>query len=320
MKPLLEVSRLSVAHKGRYENTPILNDVSFHIDEGEVFTLVGESGSGKSTLANSITRLFPPGAGLFMEGSIRFEGREVKDLLEDELRLVRKRNIRYVFQEPLQSLNPLARVHSQLKFATASSQGEPAGSGRIYAEWLARVGIENQSEVLQAYPHQLSGGMAQRVLLAMALAPSPKLLVADEPTSSLDTPLRFQILDLLMALRESEAMALLLITHDLDIARRYADRIAVLYAGRIVELAPRGKFFDNPLHPYSQLLLRAAHERTRSMAIVRARNESEDFLPATEGCRFVRRCYKAREDCGLEEPPLEMIDEDRQVRCPYWKL
>lgn len=318
LKPLLEVVGLTVAHDGGNGDRQILHEVSFDIQEGEVFALIGESGSGKTTLANSLTRLSPYGSGLSMEGSVRIDGREISEFTTEELRLLRRHGIRYIFQEPLQSLNPLARIQSQFALAMESLKDGPGRSGNSSAQWLARLGIENPSDVLDSYPHQLSGGMAQRVMLAMALAPSPKLLIADEPTSALDAPLRYQILDLLMALRESEGMAVLLITHDLSIARRYAHRIAVLYAGRILELAPREEFFKTPLHPYSQLLLQAASFSVRSVEMAIDENPSKSR--SSSGCRFLHRCYKAEDDCGLNEPQLEQVDGGRTVRCPYWKL
>ena len=185
---------------------------------------------------------------------------------------------------------------------------------------LKDVGIENPDDVLRSYPHELSGGTLQRILIALALSPNPELIIADEPTSSVDAPLRFQLLDLLDNARKNGRSSVLLITHDLDVANRYADTIAVMYAGRIVEVAPKHMFFDTPLHPYSQVLCKGARLTDSSiddLAVLSENPPHPSDLP--RGCKFHPICYKVHEDCRLFEPQLESIEVERKVRCPYWK-
>jgi oligopeptide/dipeptide ABC transporter ATP-binding protein len=316
-EPLLSTQDLSVYRLSAGEKRALLEDVSMTIHQGQIVALVGESGSGKTTLAHAITGLFPRGTQMAIEGRVEVEGRELAFSDPHALRRWRGK-IRYVFQEPWLALNPLSRVRSQFRFAMNaagfSKEGDP------YAiQLLAQVGIDDGVGVLNAFPHQLSGGLAQRVMIALALLSSPKLLIADEPTSSLDAIHRFQILDLLRSLKEKQGLTILLVTHDLEIARRYADEVAVLYAGRIREIGPAADFFRTPLHPYSQALVQWSVMRPSGNMEVVESSLGTEGAASILGCRFHIQCPKVQDDCLEREPRLEQIDRVRQVRCLYWE-
>jgi len=302
----------------------LLHEISFSLKERETFVLVGESGSGKTTLARALTKLFPPKSKIRITGEVRFEGYNLLQLGGDSLRDVRRSQIRYIFQEPASALNPTLQIRTQFRLAASlfppAMGPRPRSHDNFIESLLARVGIEQPAEVLSRYPHQLSVGTLQRILIAMAIAPNPRLLVADEPTSAVDASMRIQILDLLRNLCEEGEMGLFLITHDLSLARQYADRVAVLYAGRIVEMAQAEEFFKEPFHPYSWLLVESMPGTDSSlphMPTVPGTIPSVAALPA--GCKFSPRCFKVQDDCRIEEPALISVREMRSVRCPYWK-
>ena len=321
VNPLLETKNLHVGIHTPHGTMVLIHGVNISIRRGEIFALVGESGSGKTTLANAFTKLFPPHSSFEISGEVCFANKNLVQLDNHVLRQIRGRHIRYIFQEPSHSLNPILRIKTQ--FVDAVRNVEPmdaktaAGKAR---RGLVKVGIENPDDVLTSYPHELSGGTLQRVLIAMALSSEPELIIADEPTSSVDSPLQIQLLDLLLAARNTSNSSVLLITHDLDIAHRYADTVAVMYAGRIIEEAPKQLFFDSPLHPYSQILCGNTQTTGSSFDEFEAiqKNPSHPLDPQT-GCAFHLLCYKSREDCRLVEPALVTIDAERKVRCPYWK-
>jgi len=320
----LEVQALSVEVSLSGKPIEILHDVTFSLTPGEVFVLIGESGSGKTTLARALTNLFPPGLGFSIRGRVEFDGSNLLEIEPRSLRQIRRKQIRYVFQEPGVALNPALRVRSQTRFLTAQRQDGQSGNGTAPEDSLhesfTAMGITDPDEALDSYPHQLSVGTLQRILIAAAIAPHPRLLIADEPTSAVDAAQRYQILDLLTSLCRKDAMTLLLITHDLEIARRYGDRIAVLYAGRLLEISSKDEFLGNPLHPYSQMLLRTLPTPTSSL-------DSMPFTPSSvpnltelpAGCKFHPRCYKVQADCKELEPKLVSTANNRRVRCPYWK-
>lgn len=320
---LLDVQALSVEVPLSGRSVEILHDVSFSLTSGEVLVLVGESGFGKTTLARALTSLFPQGLGTSIHGRVEFDRSDLLTIDPRALRQIRTKYIRYVFQEPSTALNPAFRVRSQTRVLTL--QGRNGNHSTLKArehsfhQSLMAMGIDNPADVLDSYPHQLSVGTLQRTLIAVAIAPRPRLLIADEPTSAVDAELRYQILDLLTSFCRKDAMSLLLITHDLEIARRYGDRIAVLYAGRILEISRKDEFLQNPLHPYSQMLLRSLPTPSSSLDSMPSTSGSVPSLTEfPSGCKFHPRCYKVQADCRKLEPELISTDKQRGVRCPYW--
>src|SRR5256885_5600069 len=338
---LLEIKNLRLEF-GSVEN-PVraVDDVSLSIEAGETVCLVGESGSGKSVTALSIGRLVPSPPARYVGGEIRLDGRDVLKMSKTELRHIRGGVVSYVFQEPGASLNPVLRVGSQIKEALklhkpripslspsdgerVAKPGEGHSRGRTYDEEVIRllklVGIPAPELRLKDYPHQLSGGMQQRVMIAMALASQPKLLVADEPTTALDVTIQAQVLDLLRDLKQRLGMSILLITHSLGIVGDIADRVAVMYAGQLVELAPAKELLRRPLHPYTQALMNSVPglgAETQRLRAIPGNVPQLDALPS--GCRFHPRCPKVRADCSQKAPALIEVESNRWVRCPYWK-
>ncbi len=316
---ILETERLTVAGQSDSGIFDIVDDISFTIHRGETFALVGESAAGKTTVALAITNLFHRYSNLTASGKVLFLGQDLINLPERDLSRIRANSIRYVFQEPGQSFNPVAKIGKQ--FSLAQSAGvHSAGQNTVreQADWLARVGIENSSAVLDSYAHQLSGGMLQRILIAMAMVARPRLLLADEPTSSLDSHLKGQIMDLLQSFKKEFDTSILLITHDLKSAERYADTIAVLYSGQIVEIAGKESFFKSPRHPYSQTLLDGV-ERFSSVPTIGTSAMQVHPSARPSGCRFHPRCPKAKNECSIAAPPLEKINDTTEIRCLFWK-
>lgn len=325
---VLEVRDLHVhlAHEER--ELEAVAGVSFHVDAGETLALVGESGAGKSVTALSIMRLVRAGgqtAAVRTTGQLRFqnEAGETADLLTldaEAMRAVRGRSIAMVFQEPMTSLNPVLRVGEQIAEGIVAHEaiGWRAASLRAL-EMLELVGIPDPRARQRAFPHELSGGMRQRVMIAIALACRPRLLIADEPTTALDVTIQGQVLELIRRLQSELRMAVLFITHDLGVVAQMADRVAVMYAGRIVEEAPVESFFDSPAHPYSAGLLRSMPNpdpRRPAVALqpIRGTVPRLDQLPL--GCAFQPRCDRSDADaCVRMQPALEMFGEARAVRC-----
>lgn len=316
MDPLLTVRGLCVGLKSDGRTKDLVEDVHFDLFPGELLVVVGESGSGKTTLCRALTKLFPPTWKTEFGGQVLFDG--VSLLAHDEAALAehRRNSIRYIFQQPKQALNPLARICSQM----ANARTRPSKGDRDLREMLARVGLHDAEEILHAYPHELSVGMAQRVLIAMATLGRPKLIIADEPTSAVDVSLKFQLLDCLQSIQRAERMAMILVTHDLEIARRHGDRILVLYAGRVIESASRDEFFRRPLHPYSRILLEVHERMTVLMSSqVAVEVDSSTLEASATGCKFSPRCPHRQTDCTDAEPRLERVEPSREVRCLHWK-
>lgn len=261
MNQLLQVRNLTATINVGAISHRIVNDVSFSLEKGNVLAVVGESGSGKTTLCRALTRLFPMSIHAEITGAVHFRDTNILTCNEIELRRIRQQTIRYIFPEPQQALNPVATIRKQMNLAA------PSMTENQLTESLHTVGIRLPHEILNYYPHQLSIGMSQRVMIAMALLPKPTLLIADEPTSAVDASLRHQLLNLLRSLQQQYQMAMIIITHDLDVARKYANHVAVLVDGRIVELADCSQFFRGPKHPYSQSLLKAIPSISRQMLI-----------------------------------------------------
>jgi len=287
-----------------------VDDVSFDLYPGETLGIVGESGCGKTVTSLSILRLVPEPPGHVLPGSlIEFEGRNLLALSAPELRAVRGNQIAMIFQEPMTSLNPVFTVGDQIAEAAIIHQHVSRSAARARAiEMLRLVGIPDPDERVDHYPHQLSGGMRQRVMIAMALVCHPKVLIADEPTTALDVTIQAQILELLDRLQHELGMAVLLITHDLGVVAGHADRVVVMYAGRVVEMAETDALFERPTHPYTEGLL-AAVPRIDAPRAPRARLHAiPGQVPAATawppGCRFHPRCPYAWEKCAAQEPPL----------------
>lgn len=263
---LIDVQRLTVQYAEGGSRSPVISAVSFSITEGTALALVGGSGSGKTTLCRSLTRLFPPHHRAEISGSVLFESADLLTCGNSELADIRQKSIRYVFQEPYSALNPVATVERQLMLA----RGERHPTREEIIQLLADVGLPQPQQVLPRYPHELSVGMAQRVMIAMALLPQPSLLIADEPTSAVDASLRKQLVKLLRSIQRKRRMAMILVTHDLAVAHHFADEVAVLQDGALIEKARVEDFFRSPQHQYSQLLLNAINQRTRYLNLRRA--------------------------------------------------
>jgi oligopeptide/dipeptide ABC transporter ATP-binding protein len=320
--PLLDIRNLEVEFA--VGGTPLraVDDVSLSIDAGETVCLVGESGCGKSVTALSIARLVPSPPARYAGGRILLLGQDVLKMSDRELRKVRGGIVSYVFQDPGASLNSVLRAGAQIKEMLRLHRASMATDEEVI-RLLKLVGIPAAETRLREYPFRMSGGMQQRVMIAMALASEPKLLVADEPTTALDVTIQAQILELLRDLKRRLEMSVLLITHNLGIVGEMADRVAVMYAGQIVECGPVRELLQRPLHPYTRALLasvpRLAGNATRLSAIpgnVPSRLGGSDF-PA--GCRFAPRCAVARPECSKSSPELIEAEAGRWVRCPYWK-
>jgi peptide/nickel transport system ATP-binding protein len=311
----MTVDALTVEYWTRKGKIRAVDDVSFSLEKAETLGVVGESGSGKSTLGLSLISLVPfPGR--ITKGKIILKDKEVLKLRKDDLRNLRGKEICYVFQDPMTSLNPVKKIGAHFVELIRTHEPEVTKQEALKRakKMLRDVGI--QPERINDYPHQLSGGMRQRVMIALAIALNPSIVVADEPTTALDVIVQAKILDLLNALRDAYGMALILITHDLSIVLQRSDRIMVMYAGQLVEYAPSIEIYSNPKHPYTQGLLKSipnielADQKIEAIA-----GSPPDLLNLPKGCRFWPRCYCAIERCREEAPPLITSGTEHFVRC-----
>ena len=315
--PLLEINDLTLEFGPEAEGKRALDGVSLHIEAGETVCLVGESGSGKSLTALSIAKLVPTPPARYVGGSILLDGRDVLGLPDWELHQLRGGVVSFVFQDPGASLNPVMRVGRQIMEVLELHRPLVANLEEV-CRLLALVGIPSPHERAASYPHQLSGGMQQRVMIAMALASNPKLLVADEPTTALDVTIQAQIMELLADLKTRLGMSILLITHNLGVAAALADRIAVMYAGQVVEMGAAQALLADPRHPYTRALMETAPELGVSTERLKAIPGSVPRLGAfPAGCRFHPRCAIAVAECASSAPVLESLPEGRLVRCPF---
>jgi peptide/nickel transport system ATP-binding protein len=318
--PLLEVEGLKTHFFTRDGVVRAVDGVSFSVHAGETLAIVGESGCGKSVTSLSILRLIASPPGRTVAGSIRFEGRgDLLALSEREMRDVRGNEISMIFQEPMTSLNPVLTIGRQIAEALVLHRGLGRAAAHSRAvEMLALVNIPEPARHVSEYPHQMSGGMRQRVMIAMALACNPKLLIADEPTTALDVTIQAQILDLMRGLKEKTGAAIVLITHDLGVVAEMAQRVVVMYAGRKVEEAPVAALFARPRHPYTQGLLHSI-PRLGASGARRRLEEIRGMVPsmceAISGCVFAPRCAYATDRCRSEYPPLELKAEGHAVAC-----
>ena len=314
---MLEIDKLQTYFFTDDGVLPSVDGVSYKIFPGETLGVVGESGSGKSVTAMSILQLIPQPPGKIVGGEIRFQGRDLTKLEEPEMRKIRGNDISVIFQEPMTSLNPVYTVGNQIVEAITLHQDLQYPEARALAiDMLERVGIPSPESRIDDYPHQMSGGMKQRVMIAMALACKPQLLIADEPTTALDVTIQAQILELLKELQEEFGMSILFITHDLSVVAETCNHVAVMYAGKIVEYGDVESIFDNPAHPYTHGLFHSipnidAEQEDTLYVIPGMVPRPQDF---PTGCRFRTRCPFATEQC-TEEPPTESVGEEHVVAC-----
>jgi peptide/nickel transport system ATP-binding protein len=321
-KPLLELRNLKTWFYTDEGIAKSVDGVSYAIQSGETLGCVGESGCGKSVTALSIMRLIPDPPGKIVEGEVVFDGVDLVKLPEDQMRKVRGNKIGMIFQEPMTSLNPVFTIGDQIAEAVILHQKVSKREGWERAiEMLRRVKIPSPEKRVEEYPHQLSGGMRQRVMIAMALSCDPKLLIADEPTTALDVTIQAQILTLIRDLQDEFGMSVLLITHDLGVVAQTAQHVNVMYAGKVVERAATRELFKNPRHPYTVGLFRSIPklgQKLRRLDVIPGVVPSALEFPT--GCRFRNRCPFATEKCLAEEPPLREIGtaaEPHQVACHY---
>jgi len=314
---LLSVKNLKTAFVTREGSFLAVDGISFDVNKGEVMGLVGESGCGKSVTAMSIMRILPDPPGRVVGGEVIFEGRDLLNLPEQEMRKVRGGRIGMIFQEPMTSLNPVFTVGDQIAEALVVHKGLTKDKALVRAaEFLDVVGLPEPGQQVKNYPHQLSGGMRQRVMIAMAISCEPSLIIADEPTTALDVTIQAQILDLLNDIRKKFDTAVMLITHDLGIIAQMADRVAVMYAGRIVEYARTDDMFYDTMHPYTEGLLASIPkpgEKFRRLAAIPGMVPKMTELPP--GCKFMPRCSYAKHEYGEAEPELFEVKPDHFVRC-----
>jgi peptide/nickel transport system ATP-binding protein len=316
-EPLLQVRDLAVHFAGKRGTVRAVDQVSLDLKAGERLAIVGESGSGKSVMSMSLMRLVTH-PGRVVGGSITFEGRDLRALSEKQMNGVRGQDIAMVFQDPMSSLNPVLTVEDQITAPIRRHLGLSKAAARERAlELLQQVGIPAPADRLKAYPHQLSGGMRQRVLIAMALACGPKLLLADEPTTALDVTIQAQIVALLKDLSDRLNMAVIFVTHDLGLVARFAHTVAVMYAGRFIETGPAEEIFAHPRHPYTQGLLGSIPAITgdRPMRLTQVPGSPPDLAMLGTGCPFEPRCDFAIERCLTERPPLAATTGHARKAC-----
>ncbi|SDJ25733.1 ABC transporter ATP-binding protein [Natribacillus halophilus] len=314
---VIDIRHLKTSFFSKKTELPVVDDVSFSVHKGETLAIVGESGSGKSMTALSIMRLVPTPNGEIVDGEIYFNDRDLLKQKEKEMFKVRGNEISMIFQEPMTSLNPVYTIGDQIREQLTYHQDITRREAhQIGIEMLQTVGFSRAKEIMGEYPHRLSGGMRQRVMIAMALSNNPQLLIADEPTTALDVTVQAQILELMQKLSKEYDSAIILITHDLGVVAELAERVVVMYGGQVVEEAPIDELFDDPLHPYSEGLL-------NSIPKIEGTQDRLDSIPGTVptpdnlpvGCNFVTRCPYAMELCQQEEPRLMDKDSSRKVRC-----
>ncbi len=316
--PLLEVKNLETAFNidGEYYNA--VDKVSFSVKPRQIVGVVGESGCGKSVMSLSVMQLLPKGIGKIRGGEIVFEGVHLEKMSEKEMNKIRGRDISMIFQEPMTSMNPVFTIGFQLQEVLFNHTTITKAEARQKSIALLKsVGISRPEKIVDEYPHQLSGGMRQRVMIAMAIANQPKLLIADEPTTALDVTVQAQILDLLKGIQEVNDMSIIMITHDLGVVAEMCDEVIVMYAGRIVERADVDTLFYNPKHPYTELMMGAIpkmDEDKEELSSIKGIVPSLKNMPAT-GCRFANRCPKAMPECATITPLLGEVEQGHEVAC-----
>ncbi|MFP6582472.1 MAG: ABC transporter ATP-binding protein [Candidatus Hydrogenedentota bacterium] len=315
--PILSIENLRTYFYTERGTALAVDDISFEITPGKTLALVGESGCGKSMTALSILGLVPDPPGKIVGGSVLFEGADLVPMSESNMRAIRGNDISMIFQEPMTSLNPVFRVGTQIGSILRMHQGLSKSDARAAAiDLLDQVGIPAPKIRVDDYPHQMSGGMRQRVMIAMALACNPKVLIADEPTTALDVTIQAQILDLLRKLQQERGMAILLITHDLGVVAEMADEVAIMYAGKIVERAPAAVLFEKKAHPYTQGLFNSLpnmNQTSERLETIDGQVPAATDFPT--GCRFHPRCPNAMAVCATTEPGCSSNEPDHEINC-----
>lgn len=316
---LLEVKHLTTQFKTKKGYFSAVDDVSFSVNKGETVCIVGESGCGKSITALSIMRLVATPPGRIAEGEIYLEQKNLLSYSKKEMIKIRGNEISMIFQEPMTSLNPVFTIGQQVAEVFLNHRIiSKAKASELAIEMLKRVGISDPEERAKGYPHQLSGGMRQRVMIAIALACNPKLLIADEPTTALDVTIQAQILELMKDLKSTYGSSIILITHDLGVVAELADRVVVMYAGSIVEVADVFTLFEKPMHPYTEGLLKSIpriESDEKYLSVTKGSIPSPEEIPV--GCKFHTRCVFATERCVVERPPLTEVEKGHLVACWY---
>lgn len=317
MAQLLEVTNLRTEFKTAAGTIRAVDGVDLSVGKGETLGIVGESGCGKSITSLSIMQLLPKGLGKVAAGEVRFNGENMLDFSERKMRSIRGNEMAMIFQEPMTSLNPVFKIGKQIAESARYHHGVSKHKAKEMAvEMLTKVGIPRPEKVAASYPHELSGGMRQRVMIAMAMVCNPKLLIADEPTTALDVTIQAQILDLMRELQKSEGTSILMITHDLGVVAEMCDRVVIMYAGQVVEETDVKTLFKDPKHPYTQSLLASLpqlnsdQERLSSIP-----GQVPNPLDMPKGCRFAPRCQFAKEICRAEAPELTEVAPGHKSRC-----
>lgn len=316
-KKILEIKNLKTYFFTDNGTVKAVDGVDIYVNEGETLGIVGESGSGKSVTSLSVMGLLKDTSGKVVEGTIEFEGRNLADLNEDEMRRIRGNDITMIFQEPMTSLNPVLRIGDQISEAIKLHLKYDKVKAKEHTiNMLKLVGIPRAENIYSEFPFQLSGGMRQRVMIAMAMACNPKLLIADEPTTALDVTIQAQILDLMKKLKDEVGTAIMFVTHDLGVVAEMCDRVVVMYAGRVVESGDIYQIFENPQHPYTKGLL-------KSIPVLRRKIERLESIPGNvpspkkmpKGCKFAPRCSEVMDKCWQQEPSFYYIEENHSSKC-----
>ncbi len=315
---MLEVKNLKTGFDIDGEIYHAVDDVSFSVKSGQIIGVVGESGCGKSVMSLSVMQLLPKGIGKITGGEIKFEGKNIENYSSDDMNKIRGKDISMIFQEPMTSLNPVFTIGSQIQEIILNHSKMSKAEAKSKAiDLLKQVGIPRADQIVDEYPHQLSGGMRQRVMIAIAIACQPKLLIADEPTTALDVTVQAQILDLLKTIQAKNDMSIVLITHDLGVVAEMCDEVIIMYAGKIVERTNVDNLFHNPQHPYTKLLMASIpriDEEVEKLTTIQGIVPSLKNMPQI-GCRFVDRCPSAMPDCRNVTPQLSFIDQGHEVSC-----
>lgn len=321
-QPLLEVKDLKTHFRTNRGQVTAVDGVSFHVNEGEILGVVGESGSGKSVMSQSIMRLFDEKYTASHEGEVLFNGENLLNLSVSKMQKIRGNDISMIFQDPLSSLNPVYTIGDQIKEAILLHQKTSKKEAKKRAiELLRLTGIPAPEKRVNDYPHELSGGMQQRAMIAMALACQPKLLIADEPTTALDVTIQAQVLELIRDLNKQLGMGVIFITHDLGVVAELCTRVIVMYLGQVVEEIDTKNLFTKPLHPYTKSLMKSIPrldgDRSQKLHVIKGTVPSLENVP--QGCRFATRCPFATDICVEKEPALTTHSETQKVRCWHYK-